>query len=82
MSDWSEQGAVPVEDAVVDDPPTVDEVLETQRERDDLPAPSDDPDHQQVEQPADIQRTLDDQAVANNTPPNAKCDPDADTTSD
>lgn len=81
MSDWSEQGAVPVEDAAVDDPPTVDEVLEKQRERDDLPAPSDDPDHQQVEQP-DIQRNLDDQAVANNTPPNARCDADADTAGD
>lgn len=31
MSDYSEQGAVPVEDAAVDDPPTVDEVLEQQR---------------------------------------------------
>ena len=31
MSDWSEQGAVPVEDAAVEDPPTVDEVLERQR---------------------------------------------------
>ncbi len=32
MTDWSEQGAVPVEDAAVEDPPTVDEVLERQRE--------------------------------------------------
>lgn len=32
MSDYSEQGAVPVEDAVVEDPPTVDEVLEQQRQ--------------------------------------------------
>jgi len=31
VSDYSEQGAVPVDDAVVDDPPTVDEVLERQR---------------------------------------------------
>jgi hypothetical protein len=31
MSDYSEGGAVPVEDAAVDDPPTVDEVLERQR---------------------------------------------------
>jgi hypothetical protein len=31
MSDYSEQGAVPVEDAAVADPPTVDEVLERQR---------------------------------------------------
>jgi hypothetical protein len=31
MSDYSEQGAVPVEDAAVEDPPTVDEVLERQR---------------------------------------------------
>ena len=32
MTDYSEQGAVPVEDAAVPDPPTVDEVLERQRE--------------------------------------------------
>ena len=32
MSDYSEQGTVPVEDAAVEDPPTVDEVLERQRE--------------------------------------------------
>lgn len=32
MTDYSEQGAVPVEDAAVEDPPTVDEVLERQRE--------------------------------------------------
>jgi hypothetical protein len=31
VSDYSEQGAVPVEDAAVDDPPTVDEVIEQQR---------------------------------------------------
>lgn len=31
MSDYSEQGAIPVEDAAVDDPPTVEEVLERQR---------------------------------------------------
>jgi hypothetical protein len=31
MTDYSEQGAVPVEDSVVADPPTVDEVLEPQR---------------------------------------------------
>ena len=31
MSDYSERGAVPVEDAAVEDPPTVDEVLERQR---------------------------------------------------
>ena len=31
MTDYSEQGAVPVEDAVVDDPPTVDEVIDRQR---------------------------------------------------
>lgn len=30
MSDDSEQGAVPTEDAAVDDPPTVDEVRERQ----------------------------------------------------
>jgi hypothetical protein len=30
MSDYSEQGAVPVEDAAVEDPPTVDEVAERQ----------------------------------------------------
>jgi hypothetical protein len=33
MSDWSEQGAVPVDDAVVDDPPTEAEVRAAQ-ERD------------------------------------------------
>jgi hypothetical protein len=33
MTDYSEQGAVPIEDAVVEDPPTVDEVLEEQRRR-------------------------------------------------
>ena len=48
MTDWSEEGAIPVEDAAVDDPPTVDEVLEEQRRRADLPDPSDDPHHQQV----------------------------------
>ena len=31
VTDYSEQGTVPVEDAAVDDPPTVDEVLERQR---------------------------------------------------
>ena len=31
MTDYSEEGAVPVEDAAVADPPTVDEVLERQR---------------------------------------------------
>jgi hypothetical protein len=31
MSDYSEQGAVPIEDAATDDPPTVDEVIERQR---------------------------------------------------
>ena len=31
MTDYSEQGAVPIEDAAVADPPTVDEVLEQQR---------------------------------------------------
>ena len=31
MSDYSEGGAVPVEDAVIEDPPTVDEVMEAQR---------------------------------------------------
>jgi hypothetical protein len=31
MTDYSEQGAVPVEDAAVADPPTVDEVLEEKR---------------------------------------------------
>ena len=31
MTDYSEQGAVPVEDAAVEDPPTVEEVLERQR---------------------------------------------------
>jgi hypothetical protein len=32
MTDYTERGAAPVEDAAVDDPPTVDEVLERQRE--------------------------------------------------
>ena len=32
MTDYSEQGATPVEDAAVPDPPTVDEVLERQAE--------------------------------------------------
>jgi hypothetical protein len=31
MSDYNEQGAAPVEDAAVEHPPTVDEVLERQR---------------------------------------------------
>ena len=31
MSDYSEHGAVPVDDAAVDHPPTIDEVLEQQR---------------------------------------------------
>ena len=31
MSDYSERGAAPVEDAAVEDPPTVDEILERQR---------------------------------------------------
>lgn len=31
MSDYSEEGAVPVEDAVVDDPPTESEVREQHR---------------------------------------------------
>jgi hypothetical protein len=31
MSDYTEHGAVPVEDAAVDDPPTVEEVLARQR---------------------------------------------------
>ena len=31
MTDYTEHGAEPIEDAVVEDPPTVDEVLERQR---------------------------------------------------
>jgi hypothetical protein len=31
MSDYSEQGAVPVEDAAVADPPTLEEVVDRQR---------------------------------------------------
>jgi len=31
MTDYSEQGAIPVDDAAVVDPPTVDEVAERQR---------------------------------------------------
>ena len=76
MTDWSEQGAVPIEDAAVEDPPTVDEVLEEQRQRDDLPQPSEDPDHQQVERPTPVKQVLDDQAIANDTPPNARGDVD------
>ena len=34
MSDYSESGAQPVEDAAVPDPPTVDEVLAERDERD------------------------------------------------
>jgi len=48
VTDYTERGAIPVEDTAVDDPPTVDEVLEKQRRRPDLPDPSDDPSHQQV----------------------------------
>lgn len=33
MSDYSEHGAEPVEDAAVDDPPTVEEVKEAQRRK-------------------------------------------------
>jgi hypothetical protein len=33
MTDYSEQGAVPAEDAAVEDPPTVDEVAEEQHRR-------------------------------------------------
>ena len=33
MTDYSSDGAVPVEDAAVEDPPTVDEVLERQAQR-------------------------------------------------
>ena len=45
MSDYSERGAEPVEDAAVPDPPTVDEVLaERERAEDDrAEAPSADP---------------------------------------
>lgn len=31
MSDYTSDGAVPVDDAAIDEPPTVDEVLEEQR---------------------------------------------------
>ena len=31
MTDYTEHGTIPVEDAAVDDPPTVDEVIERQR---------------------------------------------------
>jgi hypothetical protein len=31
VSDYSEHGTIPVEDAAVENPPTVDEVLERQR---------------------------------------------------
>lgn len=71
MTDDTPEGAVPIEDDEVDEPPTVDEVLEEQRRRDDLPDPSDDPDHQQVAEPrddddgadADLQQLLIDEAV-------------------
>jgi hypothetical protein len=33
VTDYGEAGAIPVEDAVVDDPPTVADVAERQRER-------------------------------------------------
>ncbi len=48
MSQYTADGAEPVDDAAVDDPPTVDDVLEEQAERDDLPDPNPDPDHIQV----------------------------------
>lgn len=53
MTDYTSDGAVPAEDAAVEHPPTVDEVLEEQRRRDDLPDPSDDPRHQQVDPAGD-----------------------------
>ena len=80
MSDWSEQGAVPVDDAAVPDPPTVDEVMDEQRRRDDLPDPSDDPDHQQVvDEDDDVdgedgEDAMTDQAIAGNMPPDARPD--------
>lgn len=52
MTDYTGEGAVPADDAAVDDPPTIDEVLDEQRRRDDLPDPSDDPLHQQVSEDA------------------------------
>lgn len=33
MSDYSASGAVPIDDAVVEDPPTVDEVIRRQQEQ-------------------------------------------------
>jgi hypothetical protein len=33
VTDYGEEGATPIEDAVVEDPPTVAEVAERQRER-------------------------------------------------
>jgi hypothetical protein len=53
MSDYTSEGAVPVDDAAVADPPTVDEVLEEQRRRDDLPDPPQDPTRQQVDEQVD-----------------------------
>ena len=73
MTDWTEHGAVPVDDAASDDPPTVDEVFEEQEHRDDLPDPAADPEHQQADPDRDLQRALDDQAIANNTAPDARC---------
>lgn len=57
MTDYTSEGAVPIEDAAVEDPPTVDEVLEEQRSRSDLPDPSDDPSTQQVDGIRDEQST-------------------------
>jgi hypothetical protein len=54
MSDYTEHGAVPVEDAAVDDPPTVEEVLARQRaEYPEQAATS-------VDQPADVRTDGDD----------------------
>ena len=41
MTDYSEHGTVPIEDAAVEDPPTVDEVLERQRREYPEQAPDD-----------------------------------------
>lgn len=59
MTDYSEHGAVPVDDAVVENPPTVDEVAEEQHRRgEDV-----DPGHH------GIARDREEQAEASDAPP-------------
>lgn len=83
MTDYTSDGAVPVEDSAVDDPPTVDEVLEEQRRRDDLPDPSDDPTRQQVVEAGDdsdeLRQLLTDQQAEDQPREGSGADTDADT---